>query len=157
MRDQQASTAINLKIIRPGDSVVYNWNFDFTNTYNSSWWYWYYNGIFDEIGTWKWQATYQGKTVTHTFEITSSLNTETNTLNAFNLHPNPFNNIINISSKNAIEKVTVFDTFGKEILTVNDNSIDKIELNQTAPGLYFIRLEDINKNTKIMKIIKKQP
>src|SRR5690606_35924684 len=43
MRDQAAGTSINLKIRRPDNSVLYNWDYACTDDYSASYWYWFYS------------------------------------------------------------------------------------------------------------------
>ena len=88
MRDQIEGTSINLKIIKPDNSILYQWDFDFNNTYSASWWYWDATGVYDQEGTWTWQATYAGETVSHTFTVGDPLSIEENTLANFRVYPN---------------------------------------------------------------------
>ena len=65
LRDQVSGTSVNLQVIQPDDTVLFNWDFDLTANYYASWWRWTFTPAIE--GEWKWQATYNGETVTHTF------------------------------------------------------------------------------------------
>ncbi|MCK7589577.1 peptidoglycan DD-metalloendopeptidase family protein [Subsaxibacter sp. CAU 1640] len=156
MRDQASGTSINLKIIKPDNSVLYNWDFNFTDNYYASWWYWYFSGIYDMNGEWKWQATYQGQTVTHSFNITGALGIGEEEFNNTSIYPNPFNNVVSISSPLKIEKAIVVDMLGKQIKVISNNSegIKEINLETLSNGIYFLNLESDSGQRKTIKIIK---
>lgn len=67
--DQKFNTTSNHKILRPDGSVWKNWNHSSPNTYTSSYWYNYYDmPAAGPFGTWTYQVTYQGQTLTHKFK-----------------------------------------------------------------------------------------
>ncbi|WP_452597363.1 aryl-sulfate sulfotransferase [Pontimicrobium sp. MEBiC01747] len=78
--------------------------------------------------------------------------TEHDLLNASTkLYPNPVENILNINSKNTIEKVEVYSIQGQLMATyLNQTSID---LNTIKPGIYLLKLYS-NKSLITKKIIK---
>lgn len=156
LRDQASGTAVNLKIIKPDNSILYNWNFNLTDNYVASYWYWYYSGIYDMNGEWKWEATYNGETVTHSFNISGALSVKDNTYDLGSIYPNPFNDVINVTSNTIIDKVTINDVLGKTIKTINNSEgIKTIRLNELSNGMYFLTLENQNQNRqKTIKIIK---
>ena len=157
MRDQVNGTAINLKIIKPDNSVLYNWNFNFTADYTASWWYWYYSGVYDMNGEWKWEATYQGQTVTHTFNVTGALGVDENNFNATTVYPNPFNDVIMIASSSIVKEAVVVDILGKQIKTITNESsgIKEINLETLSNGVYFLTLESDSGQRKTIKLVKK--
>ena len=158
MRDQANSTSINLKVIRPDNSMVYDWNFPFTANYTASWWYWQFSGIYNMDGEWKWEATYQGQTVTHTFNVTGVLSIDEEDFNSTSIYPNPFNDVVNINSTTKIKKASIVDILGKTILIFNENSAEGIrELNliDLSNGMYFVTLEGEQNQKKTIKLIKK--
>jgi len=60
-RDQLAGTTTLLRVIRPDGSALYDWGYDFNNTFSLSWWYW--NFEIDatwQTGIWRWESTYEG-------------------------------------------------------------------------------------------------
>ncbi|WP_179021510.1 peptidoglycan DD-metalloendopeptidase family protein [Winogradskyella forsetii] len=158
MRDQANNTSINLKVIRPDNSVVYNWDFPFTADYSSSYWYWQFADIYDMNGEWKWEATYQGQTVTHTFNISGFLSVANEDFSETSIYPNPFNTIVNINSATKVTKVNVVDVLGKTVYRVDDMSeegINKLNLTQLSKGLYFVTLQGEQDQKKTIKVIKK--
>lgn len=154
MRDQVSGTSINLKTIRPDNSIQYQWNFDFTDDFQSSWWYWFFTA--DMEGEWTWEATYQGKTVSHTFNVTSALNTEGFTLNNVSVYPNPTKDIVYIDSDIPIKKATITDVLGKAIKQVDSRleGLKEITLNDISEGLYFLTIESDANQKKTIRIVK---
>ncbi len=157
LRDQVANTNVNLKITRPDNSVFANWNFTLTANYSSSYWYWWNN--VDATGVWKWEATYQGQTVVHTFNVAFPLSTKDVTFEATVIYPNPFKDIITINSKSKIITATITDLLGKEILKIRNKvkPIHKIDVSSISNGIYFLTIESHLHKKKTTKIIKKQP
>jgi len=155
LRDQIAGTSINLKIIRPDNSVLYNWNFNLTANYSASYWYWNYSGVYNMNGVWKWEATYQGQTVTHTFNI-GTLSIDDEDFNATSIFPNPFNDVITIKSNSKIVKASVVDVLGKKVKTVENTSegIKNLNLEALSNGLYFLTVEGEANQKKTFKLIK---
>lgn len=154
MRDQVAGTSVNLKIIRPNNTNLHDFSFTFPESYSASYYYW--ESSFDMDGPWKWQATYQGQTVTHTFNV-GTLGVDENDFNSTSIFPNPFKNLVNISSDTKVQKATIADMLGKKMLVINNNSsegIKEINLEVLSSGMYFLTLEgDVNQK-KTIKLIK---
>ncbi|WP_175455530.1 peptidoglycan DD-metalloendopeptidase family protein [Winogradskyella thalassocola] len=157
MRDQVNGTSINLKVIRPDNTEVYNWNFPFTANYNASWFYWNFSNIYDMDGEWKWEATYLDQTVTNMFNVTGSLNVDEEDFKSTSIYPNPFNAIVNIYSKTKIKSARIVDVLGKSILEFNKNSeegIKELNLEKLSKGMYFLTLEGDGNQKKTIKLIK---
>ena len=156
MRDQANGTSINLKIIRPDNSVLYNWNYNFTANYAASYWYWYYSGVYNMNGQWKWEATYNGQTITHTFNVSGALGIDDEDFNTTSVYPNPFNDAVTISSNSFIKKATVVDILGKTVKTIESQSenITEVNLETVSNGLYFLTLESDTGQKKTIKLIK---
>ncbi len=156
LRDQAAGTILNLKIIRPDNTILNNWNHNLTTYYGASYWYWSYSGVFNMNGQWKWEVTYQGQTVTHIFNITGALGIEDEAFNAISVYPNPFNDVVTISSTTLVKKATVVDILGKTIKTIESSSenIKDINLQSLSNGMYFLTIEGDSGQKKTIKIIK---
>lgn len=156
LRDQVAGSFINLKIIRPDNSILYNWNYKLVDYYSSSWWMWYYSGVYNMNGQWKWQATYQDQTVTHNFNVTGVLGIDEENFNATSIYPNPFQDVISIKSNSLVKKISVVDILGKTVLVKANGaeSIKEINLQALSKGLYFLTLEGDANQKKIIKLIK---
>jgi murein DD-endopeptidase MepM/ murein hydrolase activator NlpD len=154
LRDQIAGTQLNLKIIKPDNTIFETWNFPLNQTYNSSYWLWS-NNIFTIPGEWKWEVTYLGQTVTHRFSI-GTLNTNSVNQKFATVYPNPVNAKIFIESAYKINKVTLVDMLGKTIIAKN-NKIDglkELELNEVASGVYFLTIENDSYQIQTFKIVK---
>jgi murein DD-endopeptidase MepM/ murein hydrolase activator NlpD len=71
LHDQQTGQQASWEIIKPSGSLFTSWTQTYNQTYDASWWYWWYNGanLPAEEGYWKFRVTYlaTGQTVTHTF------------------------------------------------------------------------------------------
>ncbi len=155
MRDQILGTSINLKVIKPDNSILFDWNFDFDATYDASWWYWNFTDVYDQEGTWTWQATYAGETVSHTFTVGDALSIEENTLANFRVHPNPFKDYISLTSTSTITSVKLVDVLGKVVLETTDlNGIETVSTKMLSQGLYFMTVTDTSHQEKTLKLIK---
>ena len=82
------------------------------------------------------------------------LSTKDNTLNQFNLYPNPNNGQLNINYQGTINKVQVFDITGKQVMEsgafTNHTLLNVSHLNQ---GIYLVRLIDQNNNVAVKKLV----
>lgn len=155
LKDQEPGTSLNLRIIKPDNTDLFNWNFDLTDYYQLSWWRW--NAFPNIEGEWKWEVTYMGETTTHTFNV-GTLSVEEATLENSSIFPNPFNDIVNISSAVKIEELKIVDVSGKSILKLKDNSstgIKQVNLSHLSNGLYFVTLFGEQNEQKTIKLIKK--
>ncbi len=154
LRDQQPATSLNLKIIRPNNTVFESWNFNLTQFYTASYWYWS-NNIFTIQGQWKWEVTYQGQTVTHPFNI-GTLSVDAGTKSKTSVYPNPAYDVVNIESEQSVRKVSVYDVPGKKVKEFENmqDGINTVNLADISKGIYFLRLESDNGNMEVIKIVK---
>ncbi|WP_204344418.1 peptidoglycan DD-metalloendopeptidase family protein [Psychroserpens algicola] len=154
LKDQIAGTSVNLRLIRPDNTDLYNWNFDLTDNYPASWWRWIFT--LDIQGEWKWEATYGGDTVTHAFNVGDPLSVEDNDLSQTSVYPNPFTDHVQIISDKKIVKAKVVDVLGKSVLSIEQFSegIQSLNLENLSNGLYIIKLESDLKETKTIKLVK---
>jgi len=74
-----------------------------------------------------------------------------NTIDGFNIAPNPVSNILNLNSNETIESVIVFNSLGQKILSTSKSQIDVS--NYTA-GIYTVRVSTKNQ-TGVYSFIKK--
>lgn len=156
LRDQLNGTTGNFRILRPDNSVLNAWDYDFDIDYYSSWVYWFYSGVFDMNGIWTWEVTYAGETVTHSFEVTGVLSVDEPSLYDVKVYPNPVNDILILNSDQPIIKTHITDILGKSILTLENSSEGITSINTTtlSKGVYFIRIEGVDNSTKVFKLIK---
>ena len=158
LRDQTAGDIINLEIIRPDNSSLFGvWDVIVgpMNTASSWYYYWYYTGLFDMEGEWKWRATFGGETVTHTFNV-GTLSIEDEDFSATSIYPNPFKDIINIKTNNKIINVEVIDILGKKIrgITNDTEGISTLNLENLSNGVYFLSLKNDLNQKKTIKVLK---
>jgi len=154
LKDQESGTSINLKITKPDNTVLYNWDFALTDYYHTSFWYWQYNLSME--GTWKWETTYLGETTTHEFNI-GVLGVDDNILENTLVYPNPANKKLFIESEKTIVNVTLRDILGRTALEIKNHSasINEIDLISITKGMYFVTLTSESNTTKTIKLIKK--
>ncbi|GAB4154117.1 MAG: hypothetical protein Tsb0033_01650 [Winogradskyella sp.] len=155
LKDQEPGTSLNLRIVKPDNTDLFNWSYDLTDYYQLSWWRW--NAFPNIEGEWKWEVTYMGETTTHTFNV-GTLSVEEATLENTSIFPNPFNDVVNINSTVKIDALEIVDVSGKSVLKLKDNSsvgIKQINLSQLSNGLYFVTLYGELNEKKTVKLVKK--
>ncbi len=82
------------------------------------------------------------------------LSTENFSADVFSVYPNPVSEVLNISSKVAVDQVTVYDILGKVVLSENPGRISpSINTSSLASGTYMVKVK-IGNNSKIVKIVK---
>ena len=74
--------------------------------------------------------------------------------NGFSYFPNPVSNILILKAKINIDKVSVYNLLGQEVIKTFPNNIEgKINMTNLQNGVYFVKVL-INKGTKTIQIIK---
>lgn len=70
-------------------------------------------------------------------------------------YPNPVNDVLNISYKNTIENIVVYDITGKQVLEIKQNDTKSVKINMSGltSGVYLARIVS-EKLTQSFKIIK---
>jgi len=70
------------------------------------------------------------------------------------IHPNPVKNTLFLNFDNSINvnKVQVFDVFGKQILAVNSN-FTRVDMSNFSNGMYFVKIT-ANEGVLTKKVIK---
>jgi hypothetical protein len=57
------------------------------------------------------------------------------------IYPNPSSGILNIVSDYEMNRVEILNSVGQQVMTVNNaGSVSKVDLNELAKGLYFVRI-----------------
>lgn len=142
LADQLAGTSVNLVMRRPDNSVLANWNFNLVDQYYASWWYWTFSPIemSQQLGTYQFTATYQGNSITHSFNY-GNLGINENFNQKFDLFPNPSDDLIMIKSKDnsQINSIKFFDLLGKEIVSFN-NFQEQLSVSSLSNGIYLIKI-----------------
>jgi murein DD-endopeptidase MepM/ murein hydrolase activator NlpD len=155
LRDQVAGTTVNLRIIRPDNTDLFSWNFDLTDNYIASYWGGW-TSIPDVAGEWKWEATYNGETVTHSYNV-GALSIEDETLETTSVYPNPTKDVLHIDTTVKITSATIIDVTGKSILEIsnqNSSGIERIDLTNISKGLYFLSLKGESGESEVHRFIK---
>lgn len=138
LRDQRPNTSVQLRTIRPNGSVQFDWEFDLVDAFNISWWAWQIPA--DMEGTWTWEATYLGETVTHNFDV-GVLGIEDELLDAMQLFPNPTSGqvTINFTEIAPETQITVQNMLGQAIAKESFVNEQTIALNiEGSTGMYFV-------------------
>jgi len=68
----------------------------------------------------------------------------------FEMYPIPAQDILTVTSDNAISQITLFDMVGTIILQSNETSIN---VSNIAAGIYFVQVIDSNKNSGTKKLL----
>lgn len=76
-----------------------------------------------------------------------------NSDNNIKIFPNPSSSIFKIVSDTNIDKITIFDTLGKEILTQSQNN-NEVNIEKLSKGIYLIEIT--SENEKIYKKLIKE-
>jgi len=93
------------------------------------------------------------ETNTTSTRIVDVLAINKNTLLDFSVYPTPTENILNIKSKTEISKIEIYSKLGQLIL--KNETENNIDISNLTNGLYFVKVEDINGNFGVKKIMKK--
>ncbi|MBL4663961.1 MAG: T9SS type A sorting domain-containing protein [Flavobacteriaceae bacterium] len=83
-----------------------------------------------------------------------SLGVEDETIEGLSYHPNPVKDLINISANSAINKVTVFDILGRQVM-LQDGTINsmKLDMSTLTSGNYLAKVE-AGDAVQVIKLIK---
>lgn len=154
LADQQPSTTVQVQLVRPNNTVAYTTTASANVFYAASYWYWTFtSAYFNMTGTWKFRATYQGKTVTHefTYGLLSSENIETSKVE---IYPNPVKETLTIQGIHVhkIKRVSLYDSSGKMVSQKN-RTADKMNVSGLAKGNYVMVIQT-DEQTLTKKFIK---
>ena len=156
-RDQLSGTTANYKLYKPNGTLFSSWTRNFSNTYTSSYWYWTFNTLSD-LGSWKFECSYQGKTEIKLFDIVTVLNIDESRFEKITIAPNPFNNTIKLLGDNFNKedyKLIVYNNLGQEVF-LKDQFLNEMNLDFLVKGVYFLKvIAKDNNSFKTFPIIKK--
>jgi len=154
-KDQLSGTSANLKLHHP-DGSIDSWSKNFTNTYTSSYWYWG-NSTLNSLGTYLFEITYQGQSVSNSFEIVTTLNVNSENIENFTIISNPFKEELKITSKNINSedyRLDIYNQLGQRVFK-QETFINRLDLQFLSKGIYFLKITNKNKRvTQSFKIIK---
>ncbi len=75
-------------------------------------------------------------------------------LSSIKVFPNPMNEVLNISSKEIIDEVTIYDITGKIILSETPNAVSPtINTSQLSRGVYLVKVT-VDGSSKVVKVLK---
>ncbi len=161
MREIPAGVSIDLKILNPNSTTFNSWTYTPSTFYKTS--YWGFSKLLPTTaGTYVFQATYNGVTCSHSFNITTTAGIATLfDVKQFDVFPNPTANSINIAGENIDNgnyKFILTDILGKVLVSnnykVESNMLQKnISLSDFSNGIYFLSIES-DKLKTVRKIIK---
>jgi hypothetical protein len=102
-------------------------------------------------------CTNQNQLIIDDFEVsyTTTLATKENELSISGVYPNPVKDMVTIKTKETIEKITISNQLGQQVMTINsfEPTNKRFDLTNLNKGLYFMNVTIANK-TQSFKIIK---
>jgi Peptidase family M23/Secretion system C-terminal sorting domain len=164
-RDQQNGGLAQYRIVQPNGVNWVTWNQTFNAYSSASWWYW--NWILPnpaQLGTWRFETTYAGKTISQNFtvSITAPLRAETvpPVEAIITLSPNPTTSQLSVSSAALTPSATieVVSEFGLPVLrqkagvAAKGNTI--LNVSQLTPGTYYVQIKEKGTVTAKSKFLK---
>ena len=75
--------------------------------------------------------------------------------NEVKIYPNPFRNILNISTESPYQKVEIYDNAGRLVHHETVQQTSKLDLTHLNPGSYHLMLIDQHGGSTHQKILKK--
>lgn len=66
------------------------------------------------------------------------------------MYPNPVSDILNIETETAIKTIEIYNIQGQRVKTSNQKQLNVSDL---AAGLYLVKIQNIENNTAINKIV----
>ena len=155
LKDQLAGTSMTLKVKTPDNSIFQEWTSNLNDNFIASYWYW--SGIVPSgsDGTWTWEATYNGQTVVHPFQV-GILGVEDANLAQTKVYPNPLQTTLFIDSESTIVSADIRDILGRSVFEINESArnINEMDVSFLTTGIYFIALITDENQSKTIKLIK---
>jgi hypothetical protein len=70
------------------------------------------------------------------------------------IYPNPVNNVLNVSAKENITNVTIYDMVGKVVKNINTNTLTlSVNTDDLSSGSYLVKVS-IGEESKMIKVLK---
>jgi murein DD-endopeptidase MepM/ murein hydrolase activator NlpD len=166
-RDQQTGGLAQYRIIQPNGVVWVSWNQTFGAYYSASWWYWTWilpNPA--QLGTWRYEVTYAGKTISQNFTVSLTAARATgdpvkeSVSPSISLMPNPASGTVTVTSEalNTDAFVRVVNNLGNAVLTekagASNSGTLTLDISRLAPGAYHVQVIEggiIKAKTKLVK------
>lgn len=155
-RAQQDGTTVSYTVKDSNGDTVAAWTQDFTDTFGSS--YWYYTVPTTSVeGVWEFNATYEGETVTKTFNV-GQLSVSDEALIQLEAYPNPTSSQLNIKAAVPLRSIALYDIAGRVLSQeqgINDIK-STIDLSPYAAGVYFVNVTALDSNAQMTIRVVKQ-
>lgn len=148
-KDQIQGQSSAYRIKMPDGSVWNSWDHSSTGTYDASYWYWWWNmPVGGPYGTWTYEVTYEGQTLSHSFEYGTNVGLDIIENQDLHIQPNPFSNHIIISSENNLDLSSATTELvpmdGKIIpIQISHSNSQNITLNipdHISSGIYLLKI-----------------
>ncbi|NCT19280.1 MAG: T9SS type A sorting domain-containing protein, partial [Flavobacteriia bacterium] len=86
--------------------------------------------------------------------VTGVLGTESFENGVFSVYPNPVTDILNIKTRDAVNKISVYNVLGKLVYTATPNALSPtVNMSAMKTGVYFVEVT-IGNTTKTVKVIR---
>jgi hypothetical protein len=97
----------------------------------------------------------RGETEDYTVTVDASLSVDdVENQSAFTYFPNPVKNMLTLNAQNTIDKITVINMLGQEVLRTSPNTSNAvIDMSSLQTGIYFVRVT-INTLSQTVRVIK---
>jgi len=153
-KDQIVDQLYNYYIVDPEGNVWENWAHSSDDTYNLSWWYWYWwlptDGPF---GDWKFVVERDGIIHEHQFKYDEISDLSEIENSSIEIYPNPTKDIISLSGRlDDIKQIKVIDAMGKTMIYFSE-STQELDLSSFSSGIYMLQIE-LTKGSVVKKILK---
>lgn len=102
------------------------------------------------------QSSGTGDFLIDRIEFTNQSGINENTLSFLDVYPNPATDYIKVQTKNPIASITVYDMTGKTVFKqINtDRPAEIIDISHFNPGIYLVKVKDINHHNSTRKFVK---
>ncbi len=157
IRDEISGLTANMSILNPNGSTYLTWAYNST-TNSGSKIMGYSKVLPTTSGVYTFQAIYNGNTCSSTFTIINTLGIlEIKEESILNIYPNPFSSFTTLSTNTVLSnaKLIVYNSMGQEVKQINNISGQEniLHRDNLLSGVYFIQLEQENKEIVIKKLI----
>ena len=155
-KDQVTGTSSLNEVFDPSGNLFSSWNTNFNSNFVASWWA-QQRTINDQVGEWTYVITYNGQTITHTFNV-GQLSVDDEVFDEVKLFPNPTNDIVNIGAPVPFKQITVRDALGRTVLEYLDlNRISvEMDLSNLTTGIYFVTAQALDSEAQTtLRVLKK--
>lgn len=109
----------------------------------------YFNDVIDDLKIYNYVLSPAEISNLHTTNTLSTSDFSQNNLKV-SMYPNPVSDILNIETETAIKTIEIYNIQGQRVKTSNQKQLNVSDL---AAGLYLVKIQNIENNTAINKIV----